>query len=47
VKDSRSEFGDEKEQNLAPVVNAKEGFFPIVIDETATLSKNKKLVSKQ
>jgi hypothetical protein len=47
VKDSRSEFGNEKEQNLAPVVNAKEGFFPIVIDETATLSKNKKLVSKQ
>jgi hypothetical protein len=38
---------DEKEQNLALVVNAKERSFPIVIDETTTLSKNKKLESEQ
>jgi hypothetical protein len=47
VKDSRSESGDEQEQNVASVVNAKEDFFSIVIDETTTMSKSKEIESKQ
>jgi hypothetical protein len=47
VKDSRSESGDKEKQNLALVVNDKESFSPIVIDETTTVSKNKEMESKQ
>jgi hypothetical protein len=45
VKDSRPESGDKEEQNLAPVVNDKEGFSPIMIDETIIVSQNKKMES--
>jgi hypothetical protein len=47
VKYSRSEFGDEEEQNITPVVNVKKGFFPITVDETATMSKSKTIKLKQ
>jgi hypothetical protein len=47
VKDFRSESGDEQVQNLASIVNAKECFFLIVIDEITTVFKNKEIESKQ
>jgi hypothetical protein len=47
VKDFRSESGDEQAQNLASIVNAKECFFLIVIDEITTVFKNKEIESKQ
>jgi len=47
VKDSRPESEDKEEQNLTLMVNDKESFSPIVIDETTTVSQNKEMTSEQ